>query len=239
LGTNSIGQEGALALANTLLINSTLECLDLEWNSVGDWGAALFARALEGNSTLKKLVLGANAIGHTGFVAISKALESNKALASLDLTLNSGDVTKAAVILAQGLRSNRSLAELHLNSIGPEGTQAMKSCHLFAQPIDRVIQTGHQPTINDVDGILHNWRILSCTLDRRRRLPLHCAADANLRWIDGTREIVEANYLALGDVDAVTGLYPFMLAAVGECSDYCTVFRMLQCHPGLIHGYII
>ena len=52
--------------------------------------------------------------------------------------------------------------------------------------------------------------------DKDGRLPLHVAIDKGLYWEGGIKEIAEANYDAISEIDEVTGLYPFMLAAVGR-----------------------
>ena len=149
------------------------------------------------------------------------------------------DTTRGAQALAQGLRYNRSLAKLQLNKIGPEGTDAMRSANFFTKTIDDVIKLDPQSLWHSYseenNGILYNWSVSSSTRDLRKRLPLHRSADIGLRWMDGMREILKANYLALREVDAVTGLYPFMLAAVGETSDMTSVFNLLSSNPQLIY----
>lgn len=172
-------------------------------------------------------------------VGISKAFEKNKTLKSLNLVLNGGD-DKGAALLARGLRYNPCLAELQLDNIGPEGTEAMRSIHFFYRTIEDAMNGScRNSSLSDGsnDGILHNWRISCCTRDINNRLPLHRSADMGLQWTDGTREILEANYPALEEVDINTGLYPFMLAAVGRASDLTSVFKLLTSNPGLLHEH--
>ena len=49
---NSIGDDGAAALAQALNHNSTLASLDLSWNSIGADGAVALAQALNHNGLL-------------------------------------------------------------------------------------------------------------------------------------------------------------------------------------------
>ncbi|KAG0337115.1 hypothetical protein BG000_005814 [Podila horticola] len=75
LGMNSIGDNGGLALAETLKINSTLTTLDLESNSIEDNGAQVLSDALKTNSTLTALKLPNNSIGDNGALALSQVLK--------------------------------------------------------------------------------------------------------------------------------------------------------------------
>jgi Ran GTPase-activating protein (RanGAP) involved in mRNA processing and transport len=52
LSYNSIGDDGAKALAEALKTNSTLTTLDLQNNSIGPDGAKALAEALKTNSTV-------------------------------------------------------------------------------------------------------------------------------------------------------------------------------------------
>ena len=71
LGNNSIGDEGAIALSDSLKSNSTLTELNLESNSIGDSGARSLSDSLKSNSTLTTLDLGFYSI------ALSMALTRN------------------------------------------------------------------------------------------------------------------------------------------------------------------
>jgi hypothetical protein len=52
-----MGNKGAIALAEALQFNTTLENISLSENKVGNGGAAALAKALEVNKTLKKMDL--------------------------------------------------------------------------------------------------------------------------------------------------------------------------------------
>jgi hypothetical protein len=47
----------------------------------------------------------------------------------------------------------------------------------------------------------------------RQRLPIHLAAERGIKWSEGMEDIVEVDKAAVRDIDKVTGLFPFALAA--------------------------
>ncbi|KAH3762193.1 transport protein Sec24 [Pelomyxa schiedti] len=122
LERNSIGAEGASKIAESLVSNKSLVSLDLGWNSIGDEGASKIAESLVSNKSLVSLYLGGNSIGDEGASKIAESLVSNKSLVSLYLGGNSIGAEGASKI-AESLVSNKSLVSLYLgwNSIGDEG----------------------------------------------------------------------------------------------------------------------
>ena len=126
LSNNSVSDAGAVALAQALHHNSTLEWLDLSNNSVSDAGAVALAQALHHNSTLVWLYLFNNSVSDAGAVALAQALHHNSTLEWLDLSNNS--VSDAgAVALAQALHHNSTLEWLDLsnNSVSDAGAVAL------------------------------------------------------------------------------------------------------------------
>ena len=113
LDFNSIGDEGAKALATVLEKNRSLEELKLYKNNIGDEGAKALASALEKNRSLKRLELDSNNIDNEGTKALATALEKNTTLETLSLEFNDfgyeGD--KA---LATALKKNTTLRVLTL-----------------------------------------------------------------------------------------------------------------------------
>ncbi len=70
--------------------------------------------------------------------------------------------------------------------------------------------------------------------DKKGRLPIHIAAQRGLKWEDGMKDIVEANFVGLAHGDDETGLYPFALAASSnglEEKDLECIFELLRCFP--------
>jgi len=89
----------------------------------------------------------------------------------------------------------------------------------------------------DYDDIFVNWRTWPKTKNKDGRLLLFTALEQNIKWSNGLGTILEANGAAIEEVDLVTGLEAFMLAAVGKNSNMETVYKLLQDHPGAIIPY--
>ena len=62
------------------------------------------------------------------------------------------------------------------------------------------------------------------------RLPLSIAAALSMKWED-TKRIFDAHKIAIYEKDVVTGLSPFMLAAVGMNSNLESVYRLCREYP--------
>jgi len=69
--------------------------------------------------------------------------------------------------------------------------------------------------------------------DGAGRLPIHIASEIGLRWDEGIADIVFANSNGLEERHCVTGLYPFMISAVGPDRDLTTIFKLLRERPKL------
>ena len=85
MSNNSISDVGAVALAEAIHHNSTLEALILSKNNISNAGAVALARALHHNSTLKSLHLyDNNALGKDGINQLVKALTVNTSITTKD-----------------------------------------------------------------------------------------------------------------------------------------------------------
>ena len=85
MGWNGFTDEGALAVAQMLTENSTLEEVDLSNNRIRKDGSDAIANAIAGNSTLKVLRLAYNQLGDEGILKWLQTLIENNSLTSLDL----------------------------------------------------------------------------------------------------------------------------------------------------------
>ncbi|OLP82680.1 Ankyrin repeat domain-containing protein 17 [Symbiodinium microadriaticum] len=114
LGMNSIGRQGALALAEALGANTALTRLDLGYNRIGSEGAEALAHALMSNTTLKVLRLEDNAVGDLGAAAlVSGAGRIALLWDGQELSLRSNGVGSAGgSALVQALRGNWRLTAL-------------------------------------------------------------------------------------------------------------------------------
>ena len=151
LSSNSIGSDGAVALADVLKGCTNFQTLNLTSNNIGSNGAVALADALkcctnlilrsnnvcfdgvvalaEGPNcctNLQTLYLGSNSIGSDGAVALAEVLNCCTNLQTLDLGSNSIG-SDGAVALAEGLKRCSNLQTLHLglNSIGFDGAVAL------------------------------------------------------------------------------------------------------------------
>ena len=88
LDENNISCSGAIALADALLSNSTLERLGLNFNKIACSGAEALAKALQSNRTLALLDLRGNKIGDSGATEFAETLNKNYTLTYLDLSSN-------------------------------------------------------------------------------------------------------------------------------------------------------
>lgn len=79
----------------------------------------------------------------------------------------------------------------------------------------------------------------TCALmrDVNGSLPLHIAA-TNMTWSEGVDCILEANSLANDQVENISGLYPFQLAATSFESDLDSVYELLRFSPNLLEHII-
>jgi len=93
-----------------------------------------------------------------------------------------------------------------------------------------------------VIGMYVNWNICANKKSENNdRLPLFIAIENNfpLFGVHGVLgHILKANAAAIEDVDPVTGLEAFMLAAVGPGSNLESVYKLLEDHPGAIVPYV-
>ena len=97
---NPLGERGALAIAEMLRYNTTLEEFNLSQASIGIDGTVAMAEALYQNTTLKKLNLTLNPVG-----AMAEMLKHNNTLEELDLSTS-------ALFTYQNSTSNSSIKTL-------------------------------------------------------------------------------------------------------------------------------
>ncbi|KAL0239724.1 hypothetical protein GEMRC1_009832 [Eukaryota sp. GEM-RC1] len=130
LHNNSIGPEGAIAIAEALKVNSSLSRIDLDGNLIGNEGTIAIAEALKVNSSLSRIDLNNNSIGNEGAIAIAEALKVNSSVSTINLGNNSIG-NEGAIAIAEALKVNSSVSSiyLHSNSINSQTQQSLKSLH--------------------------------------------------------------------------------------------------------------
>ncbi|NXM26354.1 LRC34 protein, partial [Oxyruncus cristatus] len=114
---NDIGRSGAELIAGALHRNRSLVHLRMTGNKIRDQGGMFFASMLQRNSTLEKLDLGDCDLGLHCLIAITTALLQNKSLRAINLNrpLLYSQEEETTVHIAQMLKNNPSLVELHLS----------------------------------------------------------------------------------------------------------------------------
>ncbi|KAL0228977.1 hypothetical protein GEMRC1_013597 [Eukaryota sp. GEM-RC1] len=107
-------------------VYTTVTSINLSDNSIGDVGAIALAEALKVNTSVTSLNLGGNFIGDRGVRALAEMLKVNRKVTNIDLKNNStGD--EGAKALAEALKVNDTITNIHLtnNLIGKEGVSAL------------------------------------------------------------------------------------------------------------------
>ncbi|XP_068437801.1 leucine-rich repeat-containing protein 34 [Clinocottus analis] len=121
---NDIKGDGAEVLAKSLQFNSTLLSLGLSENKIENRGAMHLASMLQVNSTLRKLELADCDLDTQSVIAFAIALKSNQTLRCLDISrpLLFSYQEEWAVHVAEMLKVNGGLVELHLGKMGMTNT---------------------------------------------------------------------------------------------------------------------
>ena len=115
-----IGDAGAIALAEILKQNTTLEQLAIQNHSIGDKGAVALAEAIKHNTTVRLIDLSHNKIGEEGIVALVEAIKQN---ATIELVILEGiDMTvkgSAAINKVwERIREVKEEEDPHQNCVG-------------------------------------------------------------------------------------------------------------------------
>jgi len=92
---------------------------------------------------------------------------------------------------------------------------------------------------NDTDKKLgttvYDWKECARIKDKYGRLPLHTAVARDLKWSEWLQHILHSNLAAIEEIDNLTGLEPFMLAAAGPNSDLEATYNLLRENPAAVH----
>ncbi len=163
---NSVGDEGAQALAKAIESNIFLESLEIGNSDIGSEGAKALAKALTKNQHLKTLYLRGNFIGDEGSKALSDALKINNSLQHLYLGNNKITI-KGINAFAEAFPFNSALNTIYLrnNSVGDSGAQILsdslvKNCGLRVLNLANVglTKTGCETLLNllNINTTLHS-----------------------------------------------------------------------------------
>ncbi|KAL0243286.1 hypothetical protein GEMRC1_005847 [Eukaryota sp. GEM-RC1] len=154
LWNNSIGAEGARALADALKVNASVTNIDLSYNSIGAEGAEALTVALKVNVSVTSVNLGGNFIGDEGARTLAEALKVNTSVTSVNLKCNSiGD--DGARALAEALKVNPAVTSIDLgyNLIGDDGARALAEA-LKVNPSVTSVNLGYNSIEDEGTGAL-------------------------------------------------------------------------------------
>lgn len=150
LRANCINVEKIKVVANTLAQNPALEKLDLAANELGEEGAAALADALTKNSKLRELNVSDCRLGTKGIKTIFSALKQNTGLQTLIFRRLGADAMQA---LSEMLTENKALRKLDLSLYTSEFTLEQMQSLLEALRKNKTLQ---ELNIQDDDGKLKN-----------------------------------------------------------------------------------
>jgi len=102
---------------------------------------------------------------------------------------------------------------------------------LYSHPDSSSSVSDHNPHSN----LYHDMKTWGRTkVGNSHRIPLCIAAARDLKWVN-MKQILAVNIPAVYEVDELTGLPVFMLAAVGPTSILESVYRLLKEYPPAVH----
>ncbi|KAM4820224.1 NLR family CARD domain-containing protein 3 [Thomomys bottae] len=224
LAENQLGNQGAKALARSLLVNRSLTAVDLRGNTIGPQGAKALADALRINRTLASLSLQSNRIRDDGAKCMAEALASNQTLSVLHLQHNTIGLIGAQK-MADALKQNRGLKELMLssNSIGDGGGKALAE----ALKMNQVLQSLdlQSNSISDTGVAVLTWALCtnqtllslnlrenSISSEGAQALARALCVNSTLQHLDLTANLLhddgaQAIAVAVGENQALTSLH--------------------------------
>ena len=129
MSCNSISDDGAAAISDSLKINVSLQELNLAENNITNEGAKKIAEAIQVTKTLQKLNLCNNNISDDGAAAISDSLKINVSLQELNVAENN-ITNEGAKKIAEAIQVTKTLQKLNLykNNISDDGVAAISDC---------------------------------------------------------------------------------------------------------------
>lgn len=122
----TFADRGAAAMAELVLINPVITCLDFRGNEIGDVGAEEFARALRSNGTLTSLRLSDNEISEAGAVQLAEAMKDNTAVVELDLKCTPVLQRRIGELCQKNLRPHVVLSLQRSISQGQDGSLLLR-----------------------------------------------------------------------------------------------------------------
>lgn len=150
LSGNSLGDLGALDMADLLLQTNSIISLDLSSNSIGDEGAASLFNALRHNMSVAFLHVGSvsgvsrNSFGNRAINELSLMFHDNRILSEINLSMTEIS-TEDITILTSGLSQNKTLKSIHLsnNNLRSKGAVNLLNGLLSSQIAELYLGSNH------------------------------------------------------------------------------------------------
>ena len=110
LYSNSIGNEGAIAISESLKLNHSIININLDDNNIGNEGVIAISEALKHNHTITEIDLSENYnIGNEGAIAISEGLKHNHTITNINLGSNKIDDQRTMNLIDDQLNRNKQI----------------------------------------------------------------------------------------------------------------------------------
>lgn len=162
IGNCSLGDPGALVLAEALLQGNRLRNINLINNGIGDSGIIQLAEAFEQTSTLEVICVSSNKVGDAGASRLASLLECHMTVRALDLSSNFvGDVGARKLVSALCGNPRHDIAVVLTNNpVKRMGYKALQNLQAVAATVNRLSTQG--VTVGQLlwilnDGIKAGW----------------------------------------------------------------------------------
>src|SRR3569833_1003898 len=162
LGTDGIGDSGAVDVAGLIEQSSSVETIYLGCNVIGTEGAKRLAGALKHNNTVRGLWLKRNPIGDDGVHANAEMLRVNRTIRVVDLVNTNTSMTSYAELIDVLIHRNRTVEHLYLggNAIGPDlaakFAELLRASPAIKRLLLNVTHLGDIGLISIANSLVHN-----------------------------------------------------------------------------------
>ena len=154
LSTMGISDFEVIIISDCLMLNTTVNKLNLSNNNIKIEAFEALAKAIEVNVTLQNLDISGNKISDDGIVAISNSLKVNKALNKLNLS-NDKITDKGIIKFIRGVKVNTALQNLDIshNAIFDDGIVAISDCLKINSTLCKLNVSGNKITDEGAKGL--------------------------------------------------------------------------------------
>ena len=127
----NIGNNGAITLAEAIQVNTTLQKIDISSNSIADDGAAAISNTIKFNTSnsLQELNISRNNITNNGIRVLAEVIEINSTLQNIDISKNHIS-TEGLLHFMEVVKNNCTLQVVNIthNNVTRSGFTSIKQC---------------------------------------------------------------------------------------------------------------